>query len=144
MTTLERSIIINAAPEAIDSFTADARRWPEWYPGVEQAEPDDTFPRVGGVTKVVYKAIGTHFNITFTSIEYDYGRSLAYTMDGMMTGTVRYTLTPEGSGTRVTGRFDYDVPGGGLGKVLDKLLLERMNADNLEKSLANMKASIEG
>jgi hypothetical protein len=36
------------------------------------------------------------------------------------------------------------VPGGGLGKIADKLVIERMNADNLEKSLANMKAILEG
>lgn len=145
MTVLERSILINATPEAIDGFTSDAARWPEWYPGVEQVTPDAGFPQQPGATaKIVYKAVGTHFNITFTSTEYDFGRSLAYKMDGMMTGMVRYTLTPEGDGTRVTGRFDYDVPGGGLGKILDKLVLERMNAENLEKSLANMKAHIEG
>lgn len=143
MTILERSVVIQATPETIDAFTADARRWPEWYPGVEQVEPDGQFPQVGGQAKVVYKAVGTHFHITFTSVEYDFGHSLAYRLEGMITGLMRYTLAPEGGATRVTGVYDYQVPGGGLGKVFDKLVLERMNADNLEKALANMKAMIE-
>jgi hypothetical protein len=35
------------------------------------------------------------------------------------------------------------VPGGGLGKLFDKLVLGRMNAENLEKALENMKERIE-
>jgi carbon monoxide dehydrogenase subunit G len=144
MTVLERSIFIAAPAETIDAFTGDASRWAEWYPGVEQCEPDSAFPRqTGSGAKVVYKALGTHFNITFTSLEYNYLHSLAYRMDGMITGTMRYTLTAEDGGTRVTGTYDYEVPGGGLGKLFDKLVLERMNAENLEKALENMKERIE-
>ncbi|HEX2905932.1 MAG TPA: SRPBCC family protein [Phototrophicaceae bacterium] len=144
MTVLERSVLINASPATIDAFAADIARWPEWYPGVEQIEGDGTFPKLGGSAKVVYQALGQHLNITFTSVEYNYEHSLAYKMDGMITGTVRFTLTPEGSGTRVTGRFEYELPGGGLGKIFDRLVVERLNAENMEKSLANMKAKIEG
>jgi hypothetical protein len=36
------------------------------------------------------------------------------------------------------------MPGGGLGKIADKLVVERMNTSNLEKSLENLKAYFEG
>jgi len=36
------------------------------------------------------------------------------------------------------------MPGAALGKVLDKLVVERMNAKNLEKSLSNLKSLVEG
>jgi carbon monoxide dehydrogenase subunit G len=143
MTTLERSIVINAPADAVDAFTSDAARWPEWYPGVEQAESDGTYPQVGGVVKVVYKAAGTTFNMTFTSAEYTPGRGIAQQMAGMFTGTSRFTLEPEGDSTRVTYGFEYEMPGGGVGKIIDKLLVERMNAENLEKSLKNLKAMLE-
>jgi uncharacterized membrane protein len=144
MTLLERSVVINAPVENIDAYTMDARRWPEWYPGVESAEPDSVFPHVGGVAKVQYKAAGIGFELTFTSIEYEFGQSVAYQIEGMMNGTTRYVLTPEAGGIRVTGTFDYQVPGGGLGALADKLIIERMNASNLEKSLNNLKANLEG
>ena len=40
--------------------------------------------------------------------------------------------------------FEYEMPGGGVGKLVDRLLAERMNAQNLEKSLENLKALAEG
>jgi uncharacterized membrane protein len=65
-------------------------------------------------------------------------------MEGMITGTNRLAFTPEGEGTRVTMSFEYEMPGGGVGKLVDRLLAERMNAQNLEKSLENLKALAEG
>lgn len=144
MASLERSVMIEASPEAIDEISLDAQRWPEWYPGVQQAEPDDTFPEVEGVVQVVYKTAGTTFNVKFVVTEYTPHQSIAYQLEGMITGTSRYRYTPEGTSTRLTCVYEYQVPGGFLGKALDKMVLERMNAENLEKSLQNLKALVEG
>ncbi|UCC89144.1 MAG: hypothetical protein JSV81_07510, partial [Anaerolineales bacterium] len=62
----------------------------------------------------------------------------------MITGTNHLTYTTEGESTRFTMLLENQMPGGGMGKVLDRLLVERMNAQNLEKSLANLKALVEG
>jgi uncharacterized membrane protein len=53
-------------------------------------------------------------------------------------------LTAEGDSTRVDLTFDYEMPGGGLGKIADKLVVERTNDKNAETSLANLKALAEG
>lgn len=144
MAVVERSLVIHASPEDIDAFTADAARLPEWYPGIESAQPDDVYPNVGGQAQIVYRAAGVNFNMTNVITEYHRGHVLAFRMDGMISGNSRYTLTPEGGGTRVTARFEYEIPGGGLGKVIDKLVVERMNTQNLEESLNNLKRILEG
>jgi carbon monoxide dehydrogenase subunit G len=144
MTTLERSILIHASPEEIDAITLDGWRLPEWYAGIQQAEPDDVYPHPSGVVHTNYKAAGVNFNITMTSLEHVHGQSLTLQMDGMISGTSRWVYAPEGDGTRVAVTFEYEVPGGGLGQALDKLLVERMNAENLERSLENLKALVEG
>ena len=143
MASLERSVVIEASPEAIDEISLDAQRWPEWYPGVQQAEPDDTFPEVDGVAQVAYKTAGTTFNVKFVVTEYTPRQNIAYRLEGMITGTSRYRYVPEGTNTRLTCVYEYQVPGGFLGKALDKMVLERMNAENLEKSLQNLKALVE-
>jgi hypothetical protein len=144
MTTLERDIFINASAEDIESITDDAGRLAEWYAGIEKAEPDDVFPEPGGKVELVYKAAGITFNLTQTSVERVVGQSGVNKMEGMITGTNRMTFAPEGDGTRVTMSFEYEMPGGGIGKVVDRLVAERMNAQNLEKSLENLKALAEG
>ena len=143
MTTLERSTLINAPEEAIEAITDDARRLPEWYAGIEQATPDDLFPEPGGKVELVYKAAGVTFNLTQTSVERVPGQVGVNRMEGMIAGTNRMTFTPEGEGTRVTMRFEYEMPGGGVGKLFDRLVVERMNAQNLERSLENLKGLLE-
>jgi uncharacterized membrane protein len=143
MTTLERNVTINAPVDAIEAITDDARRLPEWYAGIEQAEPDDVFPQVGGKVALVYKASGVTFNLTQTSVERVPGEGGVNQMEGMITGTNRMTFEPEGEGTRVTMTFEYEMPGGGVGKLFDRLVVERMNAQNLERSLENLKRLLE-
>jgi uncharacterized membrane protein len=144
MTTVERSVLINTPVDAIETIMDDARRLPEWYAGIEQADSDDVFPEPGGKVDMVYKAAGITFTLTQTSLERVPGQGGVNQMEGMITGTNHLTYTPEGEGIRVTMRFEYQMPGGGLGKVVDRLLVERMNAQNLERSLANLKTLAEG
>ena len=144
MTTLERSIVINATPQTIDTITTDPGRLPEWYAGIQEAKADGTYPQVGGVVETVYKAVGISFKIKMTSEEYVQGQSMQIRMEGMIAGTNRWTYQPEGDGTRLTATFEYEMPGGGLGQAVNKLVVEKMNAENLEKSLENLKALVEG
>jgi uncharacterized membrane protein len=143
MASVEHSVVINSSPENIDAFTMNPSQLHEWYVGVQEAQPDANYPKVGGAMQVVYKAAGVTFHLTFTVVEYEYLKGVAYKIDGMMTGLSRFTLTPEKGGTRVVGKFDYEVPGGSLGKVLDKLVVEKMNSENLDKSLKNLKQIME-
>jgi carbon monoxide dehydrogenase subunit G len=144
MTTLDRNTFVNAPIEDIEMVTLDPTRLPEWYAGIEQVESDGVFPETGGQVSVLYKSAGIHFDLTMTSLEMVRGQGAVFQLEGMVTGTNRWTYAPEGDGTRVSVSFDYEIPGGALGKLADKLVVERMNADNLEKSLASLKALVEG
>jgi uncharacterized membrane protein len=144
MAKVERSILINATTDQIDQIALDGSRLPEWYVGVEEAKPDAVYPEVGGKVILVYKSSGATFNITLTVRELVRGEYILYDMTGMMTGTQRWTHTREGSMTRTTSVVDYEMPGGALGKIADKLIVERVNNKNLEQSLENLKALAEG
>jgi coenzyme Q-binding protein COQ10 len=144
MAKVERSILINAPTETIDQIALDASRLPEWYVGVEDTKPDDLYPEVDGRVLLVYKAAGVTFNLALTVQELVRGDHISYQMTGMMIGTQEWGYTPEGSRTRLTALVEYEMPGGALGKIADKLVVERMNAKNLEQSLENLKALVEG
>jgi hypothetical protein len=144
MTTLERSIYINGTTDEIDAITLDPWRLPDWYAGIERVDPDEVFPEPGGCVHMVYKSGGATLNIQMSVLELERGNHALYQMEGMMTGSTTWVHAPEGDGTRLTAVFEYELPGGGLGKAIDKLLVERMNAKNLEESLENLKALVEG
>lgn len=139
MARLEKSIIIHAPWEKVDAIANDGRRTPEWYEGVESTTVDGTYPQVGGVSEQVYKASGMTFNIKMTVEAYEKGQLLHLRMDGMIDGTQQWTIEPQGDNTKLNVVFEYEVPGGGLGKIADKLIIERVNSSNLDKSLENLK-----
>jgi uncharacterized membrane protein len=143
MTTLERSIVIKATTEAIDAVTLDGNRLPEWYTGMQEARADDLYPKVGGSVETTYRAAGINFKVKITSVELVPGQSITLKMEGMITGANRWVYQPEGEATRVTASLDYEMPGGGLGQALNKLVVEKMNTENLEKSLSNLKVLVE-
>jgi uncharacterized membrane protein len=144
MTTVERSIFIDAPPDVSFDVGIDAGHWFDWYEGMQSVQPDDMYPDIGSVVEVSNRTAGLTLNLTLTVIEYIPGQVVAYQMDGMITGTMRWVYQSEDSGTYLTAVYDYEVPGGTLGMVADRLIVERANTDNLEASLENLKALIEG
>ena len=143
MTTLERSIVINGSRADIDAVTLNGNRLSEWYAGIQESKADQKYPEVGGVVDTVYKAAGISFKVKITSVEFNRGEGIGLQMDGMITGTNRWIYSDVEGGTEVTARLDYEMPGGGIGKVVNKLIVEKMNAENLEKSLTNLKNLVE-
>ncbi|MGB3716399.1 MAG: SRPBCC family protein [Candidatus Promineifilaceae bacterium] len=144
MARLERSIVINGTAAEIDAITSDGNRLPEWYAGIMKASSDGVFPEPGGKVEMAYKSAGITFDMSQTSLEYEPEKGGKYKMEGMLTGIYEEIIEPVEEGTRFTLKFDYEMPGGGVGKLVDKLVVERMNTKNLEDSLDNLKALVEG
>ncbi len=143
-TRLEHSIYINAPVEQIETVLYDGYRLPEWVVGVTQAEPDSVFPNPGGAVRLVYSVLGINFPVSLTSMEVYPGEWASTRFEGAITGTNTWSFQQEGSGAWVTCVFEYDVPGGSLGQAIDRMMLEKKNAENLERGLNNLKTLAEG
>ena len=144
MTTVTKSILIHAPIEDVEALMDDQSRLPEWYSGVTAVDPEPGYPAVVGSTnELTYKAAGITFNTKFTTLEFEPQAHRKFQMEGMITGTNLWELAAEDEGTRVAVTFDYEMPGGGVGKVVDKLVVERTNEKNAETSLAKLKELIE-
>ena len=143
MAIVQRIVHINASPEATMALLSDARRWPDWYPGMAKIEITAPFPEEGGKVAFKVKSAGMSMPITETVLEYEPGKLQVFQMDGMLSGRARWELTPEGDGTRLTTTFDYALPGGVFGRIADALIVKRMNAKSLEEALHNFKALVE-
>lgn len=144
MATIEKNIVINASTTSIDQYAINARTWPEWAAGVEAVEVDATFPEQGGQARVKYKSAGLTFDITFTTRAIVHGSYVIWDMEGMINGYQHWTYMETQAGYVVNCKFEYTMPGGGLGAIADKLIVERMNAANIEQTLANLKRVVEG
>lgn len=144
MAKIERSIVINTSWQNVDAVALDGQRIPEWFAGVEQSEPDGTYPQVGGKVILHYKAGPMSFELTQTVLEYESGSHITFKIEGaMLNGTSRWSHTPQSGGTKLTNVLEYETVGGGLGALADRLLLERMNTEQMEKSLQQLKTLVE-
>lgn len=143
MTTIEKTVMINAPLEKVIELMDDNDRFPEWYAGVVDNEAGPEFPaEVGSTSKMTYKAAGITFDATLTTLENERHKR-KFKLDGMIAGTTVWNLTPKGESTKVKLTIDYEMPGGGLGAIADRLIVERTNDKNAEESLANLKAEVE-
>jgi len=143
MAVVEREIMIQAGPELIDQYATDPAHVPNWFEGVVEASTEKGYPQVGGVLHLKYQTTGISFELTATSTEYDHTNSMTMQMEGMISGTQRWDMIPQDGGTLVRVTFDYAIAGGGLGAIADKLIVEKVNTSNLEKSLAKLKTLVE-
>lgn len=143
MATVNKDILIKAPVEKVYQYLLDVSQFTQWNVGLQSAEPAADFPKVGSKIAAVYKSTGMSFNVALVLQELKPQEVIAYTIEGMITGSSRYTLKPEKGSTRVSVLYKYEIPGGGVGKLLDKLMLERTNAHNQEKSLQQLKGLLE-
>ncbi|NDJ74699.1 MAG: hypothetical protein GYB65_00455 [Chloroflexi bacterium] len=145
MTVIETSIFINRSPEDVFEFAVyHPERLPDWFAGVQAVEWSDTYPEIGSQLEVTYKAAGLTLQTTGTVVDLVSGEKYIAEYEGMASGLQTWTYTPEDGGTRITLHFDYEMGGGGLGKIADRLIVERQNTRNFEQSLENLKALVEG
>jgi uncharacterized membrane protein len=143
MANVQRSVEINASPEETMALLSDANRWPDWYPGMTEIDVAPPFPEKGGKATFKVKSAGLSMQIIETVLDYQPGRLQLLQMEGMLSGHARWEVAPEGDGTALTTTFDYVLPGGVIGRIVDALVVKRVNAESLEEGLHNFKALVE-
>jgi uncharacterized membrane protein len=57
--------------------------------------------------------------------------------------TFEFIFTPADTGSQLTIRVDYRLPGSIIGQLLNKLVIEQKNEADLEEGLANLKRILE-
>jgi uncharacterized protein YndB with AHSA1/START domain len=143
MAIVQRNVQIKASPQQTMSLLSDAGRWPDWYPGMTEIDIVAPFPEEGGKVAFKVKSAGLSMPITETVLDYQPGKLQLFRMEGMLSGSARWELTPERDGTWLTTTFDYALPAGVFGRVADALMVKRMNGKSLEEALDNFKALVE-
>lgn len=143
MALVQSNVQLNASPQETMALLNDAKRWPEWYPGMTEIDVEAPFPREGSKVVFKVKSAGLTMPITETVVDYQPDKLQVLQMEGMLSGRARWELTPNGEGTRLTTTFDYALPGGAFGRIADALIAKRMNAKALEEALRNFKALVE-
>ena len=144
-----RSVVIDAPPEAIHAILDDLRRWPEWEPW-KDADPtiEVTFGEkttgVGAHQSWTSKDGKGELTITKSDPQSGIEFDMAFIMgeDKRIPSVGKLLFTKEGNQTRVTwslkGNMDIPVVGGFLAATMDKAA-----GAEFEKGLAKLKRAVE-
>lgn len=146
MTTITKSIKINATRDIIRKYYAHPVNTPKWAHTLTLWEPDEAWPSAGATAKMGIKSGGLSLEGNATTLAYD-DKTMAhhwrYESKNMPSVTFWYTFDEGDGKTTVTQKVAYTIPGSFLGKALDKLFVERQNAKDIEQQLANLKSLAE-
>jgi len=148
LTRMEKSIEIKASPEKVWQMLP-LDRLLEWVPGyerdlnsVEYTSEVHTLEdklRVGATAQGIPKKKG-EFN--FEIMESLKNQRMTYRLSGSLNVLVTSILEPVQQGTKFTYVYDYQMPWGILGKVVEKLLIGQLKKES-ENSLENLRSILE-
>jgi uncharacterized protein YndB with AHSA1/START domain len=144
---LEHELFVDAPPERVFALLAQPERTPEWSDNVLSVRRTSEGPvGVGSTTEAIVKALGTRQRAIGRCTVFDPPRRIVVENVTNVGAKSRSEsqLTPEGRGTRLRAVMEYTVPGGGVGKLFDRLIAERQTRQEFEQGLLRLKRLLEG
>lgn len=142
MAKVEGTIHINAPPEQVLEAVLDIPRLPEVIPSLEKVW-DIQGHGAGCTYQWQYKMSGVSFEGSAELTEAT-PEQLTLKTSGGIPSTWVYGFIPAADGTDLKLSVEYTVPGSVVGALADKLVVERQNKKEVNESLANLKARLEG
>ncbi len=143
MAHLKESLFINAPVAQIDAIVRDPRQWPNFWVGM--SEPGRIDGDGGPGTKVEFDLhmLGVRMHETDETLEErhnpDGSTDWRWKFEGSTSGHLACHHQPDKEGTTITTEFEYSLPGSVLGKIADRLVIEKMQSRDFRHSLENLK-----
>ncbi len=145
MPLVEKSIDINTPVQSAFQMIANQpERQPEWWPPIELQERVTPAPtRLGSKSRYVYNMMGVKIKGEHEVLEMRENEYLKVKTISGIDSTFEFIFAPAGTGSQLTIRVDYKLPGSIIGQLLNKLVIEQKNETDLEEGLANLKRILE-
>ena len=146
MTHLRMTAHYDAPVERVFALGTDFARFPEWnvtYPEIKEVigPPDRVGTRIHATTRFLGRSMDSWGEIV--GIDPPTLLKMAGTSADGGTLEVVYQFIPLGSGTELVIEADYELPAGIIGKIADKVFVERAVERDMRHSLENFKAFLE-
>ncbi len=148
MTVFIKSIFINAPLEEVYKYTINPENWSQFYNGLSEAERIKGDGEVGTIVKTKYSMLGIHFpvKIEVTACEMPpEGAKWSGDMTGNFPSKQTSIYVQKDNGTELTFEIDSSgTPENLFGKIIDKLVTDKMEENSAMHTLENIKAICEG
>jgi uncharacterized membrane protein len=142
MASVKKSIVIDAPVEKVFGYLRDPMSNLEIMPSMVQVH-EMGGEGVGAKFRWVYRMAGMNFEGESTVLEFVPGERFVTQSRGGIESTWTWDFAPENGGTRIDLQVDYSVPVPVLGRLAEALVVKQ-NDRELDTTLANIKARVEG
>lgn len=142
MTTLKKSIVVNAPIEKVFDYLNDPVSTLEYWPSMVDVRDIQKLPNGGNKFRWTYKMAGIRLEGTSEDAEIILNRKLVSKSTGGIDSVFIWTLQPDGSGTRVEVSIDYKIPIPVIGKLAEAVIV-KINDQESTTILANLKTLLE-
>jgi uncharacterized protein YndB with AHSA1/START domain len=148
MNRIERSIHIDEAPGMVFRILTDLKLTPRWAVIAQDTyvRPEKMLTEAGQTFHWIIRIAGRDLETDWVVAEFEPPRLVTYEVTAPREGRLlmkQRVLDAGDGGSRVELEVEYDLPGGFIGEVLDRLLAERRNEEAVERSLHNLKDLVE-
>ena len=143
MAHLLQEFHIGVSSERLDEIVKDPHNWPTFWVGM--SDPERVFGDGSPGTKAEFTQLmmGMKLRIVDRTVEErhnpDGSTDWRWQFEGSMSGELSCHHQPTDTGIDVKTTFDYTIPGSILGKVADRVFLEKRVRRDFEDSMDNLK-----
>lgn len=142
MTTIERSIVIDAPVEQVFEYMTDPAHLPEIWPSLVEVKDVKPLPNGGHSWHWLYKMAGLRFEGDSETIELEPEKHLVSKATGQLPAKFDYRFEAEDGRTRIQVKTEYEIPEGVLAKFARPFIL-KLNEREADVFLANLKDRLE-
>lgn len=142
MTTIQKSIVIEAPVKQVFEYVTDPIHLPEIWPSLVEVKDVKPLPKGGHSWHWTYKMAGLRFEGDSETIEFEPEKHLVSKTTGQLPAKFDYTFEAENGRTRVEVKTEYEIPEGVLAKFTKPFIL-KLNEREADIFLANLKDRLE-
>ena len=143
MAHLTHSLLMHVPVDHLDSIVGDYHRWPQFMVGMSDVERVFGDGGPGTKAEAAQLMMGVHLHLTYRTVQArhnaDGSTDWRWEFEGTTSGWLTCHHQPTGTGTATTTELEYTMPGSVLGKVADRLLVEKRFRRDFENGLENLK-----
>jgi len=145
MPHVEESVEIRAPVEVVfDLIANQPERMADWWPPIEVQERVTPPPTdLGSISRYVYNMLGVRIRGEHEVIALQPNQHLRVETTSGIDSAFDFHFAPSGTGTRLTIRVDYALPGSVLGQLMNRAIIEERNLKDLRDGLRNLKTMAE-
>ena len=138
--SIEVSGHIDNTPEAVIDYIADPSNRPMFLKQLKSVSDVQKDPATGLSTwKWTFGVLGLEFEGTGRTTDYQPGKLYRFETEGGIDSTWTYEAAPDGDGTRLSVRVDYEVPERAIPFLPTDAIAAGMRKSEAEKTIENLK-----